>query len=330
MVRCAPRRHDRQGDRTDDSLMRVIVTGASGFIGRNLLLKAPRDWHIVALAHRTSLDDFVRHHALSHVQVMPCDLLSGDDVQAVARAVDGRADAVMYLAANGDPAASSGRPRWDLESNTTALVNFLEHCSADHLVYVSSGAVYDGLSGAVTPATPVAPRLPYAISKLASEQYVRFFAERRQSLGSYINVRFFGAYGPYEAERKITTRWLRGMAAGQREFVVRGDGKNLIDFMYVDDAVDGFLALLGAIGTSLTVDFASGTPISVDDVVLAMARAMKIDVTLRHEGVVPEYIEFRSADRTMSERFGVRPSISFEDGFRRFHDFFRQGAHVSG
>ena len=44
---------------------------------------------------------------------------------------------------------------------------------------VSSGAVYDGLTGEVTPATPVSPRLPYAISKLASEQYLRFFAERR-------------------------------------------------------------------------------------------------------------------------------------------------------
>ena len=61
-----------------------------------------------------------------------------------------------------------------------------------------------------------------------------------------------------------------------------------------------------------------------------MARAMNVDITLRHEGVVPEYIEFRSADRTMQERFGVRPEVSFEDGFRRFHDYFRQGAHVAG
>jgi hypothetical protein len=47
------------------------------------------------------------------------------------------------------------------------------------------------------------------------------------------------------------------MAAGQREFTVRGDGENLIDFMYVDDAVDGFLALAKARGTTTTVDFAS-------------------------------------------------------------------------
>ena len=224
---------------------------------------------------------------------------------------------MLYLAANGDPVASSERVRWDLDSNTAALVTCLEQCPASHVVYVSSGAVYDGLNGDVSPATPVAPRLPYAISKLASEQYLRFFAERRGSVDSYVNVRFFGAYGPYEAPRKITTRWLEAMAAGQREFVVRGDGKNLIDFMYVDDAVDGFLALVNANGEKRTVDFASGAPISVNDVVQAMARNLGVDVTVRHEGHVPEYIEFRSVDSTMKDQFGVKPSITFDDGLAR-------------
>lgn len=310
--------------------MQVVVTGASGFIGRNVLLRAPRGWDVVALYHHTpDLDTFVTRHSLPRVRVMRCNLLDAADVQAVANAAGGRPDAVLYLAANGDPAASAARPRWDLESNTTALVNFLEHCPADHVVYLSSGAVYDGLVGAVSPATPVAPALPYAISKLASEHYLRFFAERRGTVGSYINVRFFGAYGPYEAERKITTRWLRGMASGQREFVIRGDGKNLIDFMYVDDAVDGLLTLLAARGTSATVDFASGTPASIDEVALAMARALGVQVMLRHEGEVPEYIRFRSADTTMRDRFGVRPSIAFDEGFRRFHKFFTEQAHVT-
>jgi len=309
--------------------MRVVVTGASGFIGHNVLLRAPRDWEIVAVAHRTrGLDAFAAEHALSNVRVVACDLTDAGAVARLAAEV-GRADAALYLAANGDPAASAERPRWDLESNTLALVTFLEHAAVDHLVYFSSGAVYDGLTGPVSPATPVAPRLPYAISKLASEHYVRFFAERRGTLGSYINVRFFGAYGPYEPARKITTRWLLALADGQRDFMLRGNGRNLIDFMYVDDAVDGMLRLVQARGTSTTLDFASGTPVSVNDVVAAMARVLGVDVRIRHQGETEEYIQFHTVDRAMRDRFGFVPSISFDDGVRRLAEFFERQRHAT-
>ena len=310
--------------------MRLIVTGAAGFIGRNVLLRAPREWEIVAVARRAAdLEAFVAQHRLAHVRVVGCDLTDAGAVRALAAAA-GRADAALYLAANGDPAASAERPRWDLESNTLAPVTFLEHCPVDHFVYLSSGAVYDGLVGAVSPSTPVNPRLPYAISKLATEHYVRFFSERRHMPASYINVRFFGAYGPYEPARKITTRWLLALAAGQREFTLRGNGENLIDFMYVDDAVDGMLKLVQAKGTSATLDFASGAPVSVNAVVQAMARVLGVDVTVRHQGATEEYIQFHSIDGTMRDRFGFAPAIAFEEGLRRLVDFFEREKHAAG
>jgi UDP-glucose 4-epimerase len=302
--------------------LKVVVTGASGFIGHNVLLRAPREWTIYAVYHSTpGLEAFAAAHGLTNVRPVRCNLLNEPEVEELARTIGAPPDAMLYLAANGDPAASSERPRWDLESNTLAFVTCLEHCPASHVVYLSSGAVYDGLSGAVSPASPVSPRLPYAISKLASEHYLRFYAERRGAVRSYVNVRFFGAYGPYEPSRKITTRWLQALGAGQREFVIRGDGRNLIDFMYVDDAVDGFLALVRAAGERLTVDFASGAPLSVNDVVNTMASTLGVKVSVRHEGVVPEYIQFHSVDTTMRERFGTGPSISFADGLRRLSAF---------
>jgi UDP-glucose 4-epimerase len=297
----------------------LLVTGASGFIGRNVLLRAPRDWRVTAVYHQTaSLEAFVRSHRLDHVRPVRCDLLDVRDVRALGAA--GPVEAVLYLAANGDPAVSAASPGLDLAQNTSALVNFLERVKAGHVVYVSSGAVYDGLQGAVSPSTPVSPRLPYAISKLASEQYLRFFCERRGSVDSFVNVRFFGAYGPYEAPRKITTRWLAAVAAGQRQFVVRGNGENLIDFMYVDDAVDGFLSLVRASGARLTVDFASGTPITVNQVVRAMAQVSGAEIEVRHDGHTEEFIEFRSVDRTMRERFGFAPTTPLHEGLARLRD----------
>ena len=303
--------------------MKLLLTGASGFIGRHVLLGAPREWEIVAVYHRTrDLPAFVSGHGLKHVAPVACDLVDPDAVRTAAQRI-GRVDAALHLAANGDPAASAERVRWDLDHNTAALVNVLEHCSIDRMVYMSSGAVYDGLRGPVTPASFVNPLLPYAISKLASERYVTFFAERRRALGSYANVRFFGAYGPYEASRKITTRWLRAFIAGERMFSVRGNGRNLIDFMYVDDAVDALLRVVADRQFSGTLDLASGTPMTVDEVVAAMARAVGVEIEIRHDGDVPEYIEFHSADATMQRRFGFAPTTSFADGVRRLHDFFR-------
>jgi UDP-glucose 4-epimerase len=299
--------------------MRVLLTGASGFIGRNVLRAAPADWSVVAVSHHTSLDAFVNEHQLSRVTPVMCDLT---DAPAVARLVEGHGpfDAVLHLGANGDPAASAAKPAWDLRLNALAPANLLEHLGGGRFVFMSSGAVYDGLKGDVTPATPVSPKLPYAISKLAAEQYVRYFAERRGGLDSYANVRFFGAYGPYEAERKITTRWLTAILDGRREFTIRGNGQNLIDFMYVDDAVDALVRLVRARDFSGTVDLACGVPVTIDAIAASMAHAIGADIRLIHEGHTEEYIEFRSADSTMRERFGFQPATAFEDGIRRLRD----------
>lgn len=308
--------------------MRLLVTGASGFIGRNVLLRTSRDWEVVAVYHRdASLETFVSEQGLTNVRAVQCDLTDADSVKALVKSAGGPIDAVLYLAANGDPAVSALEPGRDLRQNTLAPVTFLERCSAGHVVYVSSGAVYDGLQGPVSPTTPVSPRLPYAISKLASEQYLRFFCERRATVNSFINVRFFGAYGPYEAARKITTRWLSAVLAGQREFVVRGNGENLIDFMYVDDAVAGFLSLVKAAGTRLTVDFASGAPVTVNDVVREMAKVMGVEITVRHDGHTEEFIEFRSVDTTMRDRFGFAPTISLSDGLRKLRAHLETAGH---
>ena len=119
---------------------------------------------------------------------------------------------------------------------------------------------------------------------------------------------------------------MRAVIDGQRALTVRGDGENLIDFMYVDDAVDGFLALTAAAGQSGTMDFASGAPISVNEVVRAMGRTLGVEIDVSHAGLSEEYIQFHTVDTAMSDRFSVQPKVAFADGVARLQHFLAREA----
>jgi nucleoside-diphosphate-sugar epimerase len=150
-----------------------------------------------------------------------------------------------------------------------------------------------------------------------------------KSIGSYLNVRF-GAYGPYEPPRKITTKWMR--AVSERTARVHDSRQRREpDRLHARRRCRRRLSEAHpSAGQSGTVDFGSGAPIDVNTVVRTMAHVLDVDVTIRHEGHTEEFIEFRSVDRSMRDRFGVTPSISFEDGIRRLHRFLMETQNGAG
>ncbi len=302
--------------------MRLLVTGASGFLGRNVLLSSNPAWTIDAVYHGAGdFPEFVSGHALGHVAVHRCDLSSGRAVRELAGVLPDRFDAILHLAANSDPARSAADPATDLAAGPMALVNVLSAFRCDRFVYFSSGAVYDGLRGLVGPDTPVAPRLPYAISKLACEQYVRWF-RHVERIGSYVILRFFGAYGPHEPPRKIYTKLVQWAATGAgKPFQIRGDGENRIDAMYVADAVRGIETVLTSDVSDQVVDFASGAAISINELVVRAGRILGIERPgIAHAGAVPEYIEFFVSHHKMQQLFGFAPRIPLEEGLLSLRD----------
>src|SRR6476660_6207515 len=107
--------------------MRLLVTGASGFLGKNALLAVPRDWDVVAVYNSAAdFPAFVAGNHLGHVRAVRCDLTNVDDVRAMRASAEARGpiDAAVYFAANGDPAASARDPLRDLRLNTVALLTF--------------------------------------------------------------------------------------------------------------------------------------------------------------------------------------------------------------
>jgi len=304
--------------------MNILVTGASGFIGKNLLLALNEQCQVIATYWRaTDFPDFIMRNNLKMVMPLRVDLSTAEDVDKIAM-IDQKFDCCVYLAANGDPAVSVKNPAFDLVSNTLTLVNLLEKIRVGTFIYFSSGAVYDGLAGPVSPEVTVKPRLPYAISHLASEYYLSHFQARDQIRRFFI-VRFFGAYGPYEPARKIYSRLVKRFGCERNpQFTICGDGENKIDAMYIDDAIRALSLLIQSQDNSATFDLYSGQPITLTQLVEKAAAIFQITPAITYTGNVPEYIEFYSADRYFHQRCKFTPSIPLEDGLISLYDHLRK------
>ena len=301
--------------------MKVIITGAGGFIGKNLLLGLSGEDQLLALDRGGDLPAFAARHSLASVTVREGDLTDDSFLKKTAADWGEAPDAVIYLAGNGDPAYSVSHPREDLRDTVLGFLTFCHYFHPRRLIYFSSGAVYDGISGPVSPSSRLDPRLPYSIGKLACEQYLKFF-QSSGSIGDYIILRFFGAYGPYEPPRKIYTKLVRAfLLEKQREFTIRGDGKNLIDAMFVDDTVRALELVLKAPVSNRVVDFCVGKPFTIRELVEEAARVFELPVEINLTGEVPEYIDFRPSPAEMKELFGFSPRVPLSEGLKRLGEY---------
>ena len=304
--------------------MKVVITGAGGFIGKNLLLGLASSHDILALDRIESLEDFVKSHSLERVSVGVCDLTDEAALERLAGEWGNSPDAVVYLAGNGNPAYSVDHPKEDLRDTVLGLVGFFKFFHPRRAIYFSSGAVYDGLSGPVSPDSRIDPRLPYAISKLACEQYIKFFHKMKR-IKEYVILRFFGAYGPYEPPRKIYTKLVRTFfLEGKEEFTIRGDGKNLIDAMYVADTVKAVENILAGVVRENVVDFCVGEPLPLRQLVEEAARIFGRKVKITTLGEVPEYINFRASPDEFKKLFNFAPRIPLSEGLPALALFLKE------
>lgn len=302
--------------------MRLLVAGGSGFLGRNVLLAAPRDWDVTATFFASeTFPGWLKASGLDHVTPVRVDLRDGDMVEKTLGPL--RPEVCLYLAADTRVARLVEDPPLDVHNNIVPVANVLRHRRGGSLVFVSSGAVYMGHDGPVSPATPLRPTIPYAIGKLAAELYVRAARERGWFAGCVI-LRFFGAYGPHEPSRKITTKLVRAAHIRTRDFTIFGDGGNLIDVMYVDDAARGLLAAIRNPVSDETFDFCAGSAVTLNEFADRVGRTFGHTFELRHEGESPEYIRFRASPEGMVKAFDVRPRISLEEGLKRLDKWLRR------
>jgi UDP-glucose 4-epimerase len=235
----------------------VLVTGAAGFIGSNLVLRLLEDGRRVVGVDDLStgrLDNLTDARAARHrgrFQFDTMDVTGADLERLVGRM---RPTTVVHLAAQVDVRISVDDPLHDARANILGTISVLEAArrhGVERVVYAASIAGLGDPPAALLPldesvSTP--PLSPYGASKRAAGDYVLAYAGMYGTSGIVLTLA--NVYGPHQStagEGGVVAIFAGRMLAG-RPVTIYGDGEQTRDFVFVDDVVDAFARATAAEG----------------------------------------------------------------------------------
>jgi UDP-glucose 4-epimerase len=267
-------------------VMRVLVTGATGFLGHAVVAALTDAGHgVTSLArHANEVPDKAHRHVVADVRT-PAELLP-----AVAEA-----DAVCHLAGLARVRESVSEPMRYWRTNLGGTLNVLDALARTagagapkRLVLASTGAVYGTpRRQPIGETEPAAPSNPYAASKLAADLAAASVAGTG-AIGA-VSLRAFNIAGATGGtldrdESRLIPKILAVQAGHAAELVVNGDGSAVRDFVHVDDMADAFLRALDACtpGTWRAYNIGSGRRTSIRDIVTAAETLTGRPVPVRH------------------------------------------------
>jgi nucleoside-diphosphate-sugar epimerase len=293
--------------------MDLLVVGGSGFLGHHVIEEAARQhWNVTATFWKS--DTFPTYASRFGCEAIRHDLLGPT------RSWD--ADVCVYLAGNSDHRASLRSPIDDLRLNAEALNRFLSGFSGA-LVLMSSAAVYEGHTGRVSPGMRIQPRMPYAISKFASECYAWSGVERGQVPWATV-LRLYYAYGPHDRANRLIPRLTKAILDGQDTFHVTSPRGSLLDPLYAEDVGRAALAAAKGRAKGRTLDLCAGQPRTVPDLVGEAASILQSRLRIHDEPRVDETpVRFHSSERGCRTSLGLDAFVSFGDGLRRYLDWLK-------
>ena len=258
--------------------MRVLVTGADGFIGSHLAERLVRDGHsVTALVLYNSLDswgwlDVVDSEILSSMKVVGGDIRDAAQMTALTK----NQDAVVHLAALIAIPFSYAAPGLYLQTNiqgTLNLLNAARQWGTPKFIHTSTSEVYGTARYVpIDESHPLQGQSPYSASKIGADQLV-FSFHSSFDLPAVI-VRPFNTFGPRQSARAVIPTIISQLAAG-KESIKLGALTPTRDFTFVDDTVSGFIAALNAQHVEgETINLGTGYEISVLETFNTIARLM--------------------------------------------------------
>lgn len=306
--------------------MKVLVTGADGFIGSHLVeALVARGTDVRAFVLYNSFNSWGWLDGIPAAVRQDLDVFAGDirDPNGVRAAIKG-CDAVLHLAALIAIPYSYHSPDTYIDTNVKGTLNVLQAArdlGVKRVVHTSTSEVYGTARFVpITEQHPLQGQSPYSASKIAADQLAYSFYSSFDL--PVIIARPFNTYGPRQSARAVIPTIITQIASGRRSIKL-GAVSPTRDFNYVKDTVAGFISALdSSAGLGEVVNFGSNFEISIGDTARAIAEVMGRDLE-----IITDEVRFRpknseverlwASNERAAELFGWAPAYGGFEGFRR-------------
>lgn len=307
--------------------MNVLVTGGAGFIGSHLVEA------LVARGERvTVLDNLATGHMENLAAVRDqIELIQGDIAEAdtAHTALQGM-DVVFHQAALPSVPRSIKNPRASHDANLTGTLNVLlaarDH-GAQRVVLASSSSIYGN-----SPQLPKVetfephPLSPYAVTKLAGEQYARVFAELYGT--STICLRYFNVFGPRQDPNSqyagALAKFIQCALHGE-PYPMNGDGEQSRDFTYIENVVRAnLLAGSSELDGGIVMNVACGARTTLNEIIAMLNAFTNQSLPTKFSPPRAGDVLHSQADISRArELLGYEPAVDVREGLRRTLDWYK-------
>jgi len=300
--------------------MRIAVTGGAGFIGSHVVD------HLVAAGHVVVVADSRRPHR-PEVEHAVADLRDLDSLVAATR----ECDAIFHLAAVSNVNDVFDHPVDAVDINVSGTARVLEAGRRNQVervffastVWVYGSAVGDGDLAEDALVDTQIPSHLYTASKIASELVIRSFEEL---YGLPFTILRYGIpFGPRMRDELVIPRFVRTALAGET-ITVSGDGLQFRNYVYVEDLAEAHVLALDPVARNEVFNLEGPQAISIRAMIEALELVLGREIDVEYGPARPGDFRGRPVSGSKVEKMlEWKPRTSFEEGLRRYVEWFTAG-----